>query len=85
MHVQKWDWQGGAGASDRLLVANGVGITSQLTASGNYYVTTDSNGNFSIGNDYTCTSGQQVYLYAVGGNAGAGNNSAAGMLAILGA
>ena len=53
-------------------------------ASGNYHVTTDSNGNFSIGSDYSCTSGQQVYLYVVGGNPGAGSNSAVGMLAILG-
>jgi len=52
----------------------------------NYYVTTDSNGNFSISNDYTCPSAStQVYLYSVGGNPGAGGvNSAAGLLAGLG-
>ena len=48
------------------------------------YVLTDSTGNFSITGDYTCTSGQQVYLYALGGNPGAGTNSAAGLLASLG-
>jgi streptogramin lyase len=48
------------------------------------YVTSDSNGAFSITGDYTCTTGTQVYLYALGGNPGAGSNSAAGLLAILG-
>jgi len=51
----------------------------------NYYVTTDSNGNFTITGDYTCPStASQLYLYAVGGNPGAGTNSAAGLLAALG-
>ena len=52
---------------------------------GNYYATTDSNGDFAITNDYTCPSSKsQVYLYAVGGSAGSGSNSAIGMLAGLG-
>jgi sugar lactone lactonase YvrE len=55
-----------------------------VDANGNYYVTTDSNGNFSISGEYTCTAATQVYLYAVGGNAGSGINSAAGLLAVLG-
>jgi hypothetical protein len=38
--------------------------------SGNYYVLTDANGNFSVGGDYTCTEGQQVYMVAYGGNPG---------------
>jgi hypothetical protein len=50
----------------------------------NYFVTTDSMGNFTVGGDYTCSSGQQVYLYSVGGNPSAGVNSAAGLLAVLG-
>jgi sugar lactone lactonase YvrE len=33
-------------------------------------VTTDGNGNFAVGGDYTCTPGQQVYMVAVGGNPG---------------
>ncbi|HVN92090.1 MAG TPA: NHL repeat-containing protein [Terracidiphilus sp.] len=59
--------------------------TSQ-DGSGNYYVTTDSGGNFSITGDYTCPANAQVYLYSIGGNPGmgAGNNSAAGFLAALG-
>jgi hypothetical protein len=47
------------------------------------YVLTDNGGNFSIP-AYTCTPGTQVYLYTLGGNPGAGTNSAAGLMAILG-
>jgi hypothetical protein len=51
----------------------------------NYYVTTDSQGAFAITGDYTCPStASQLYLYAIGGNPGAGTNSAAGLLAALG-
>ncbi len=50
-----------------------------------YYVTTNATGGFTIKvGDYACTSGQQVYLYSVGGNASFGANSAAGLLAVLG-
>ncbi len=53
------------------------------------YVTTDSNGSFLVTGDYTCTSGQQVYLLALGGNPGglpAGqSNPAAALMAALGA
>lgn len=34
------------------------------------YVTTDANGSFSLGGDYACTAGQQVYMVALGGNPG---------------
>jgi hypothetical protein len=61
-------------------------LNSGEDGNGNYYVTTDVNGNFSITGDYTCTLGQQVYLYALGGNPGlgTGTNPAAGLLAALG-
>jgi len=52
-----------------------------------YYVTTDGRGAFSIGSgDYSCTSGQQVYLYSAGGDprVGGGANSASGLMAVLG-
>lgn len=49
------------------------------------YVTTGSNGEFSMTGDYSCTSGQQLYLYALGGNPGAGTNSAIGLMAALAA
>jgi sugar lactone lactonase YvrE len=54
-------------------------------SSGNYYVTTDSAGSFTIPSGYTCPSASsQVYLLAVGGNPGSGVNNAAGLLAALG-
>jgi streptogramin lyase len=34
------------------------------------YILTDANGSFSISGDYTCTTGQQVYLLSLGGNPG---------------
>ncbi len=49
---------------------------------GNYYVTTASDGGFTITGDYTCPStASPVYIYAIGGNSGSGANSAAGLLA----
>jgi hypothetical protein len=76
------------------LLKNVAGVTaadgnSSNATYGDYYVTSASDGSFSITGDYTsCTSGQQVYLYAVGGNPGLPpptNNTAAGFLAVLGA
>jgi hypothetical protein len=74
------------------LLKNVTGVTTldNTTGSatnGDYYVTSDAYGAFAITGDYTCTAGQQVYLYAIGGNPGlsAGtNNTAAGFLAVLG-
>ena len=67
-------------ASVSLLNAALTGQTDSVGA----YVLTDSNGNFTITGDYTCTGNTQVYVYALGGNAGSGANSAAGLLAALG-
>jgi hypothetical protein len=53
-----------------------------------YYVLTDANGYFQIGGDYTCISGQQVYLLSIGGNPGlpAGQvNPALYLMAAMGA
>jgi len=63
-----------------------TGSNGQTTADnlGNYYVTTDASGNFSVTDDYTCTSGQQIYLLATGGDSGAGANSAISLMAGLG-
>jgi len=50
-----------------------------------YYVTTDSNGAFSISGDYTCDANAQSYLYVLGGNSGGnGANSGIGLMAALG-
>jgi hypothetical protein len=79
--------------------ATGNASTSLLTAAtgnpadtnGNFYVTTDTFGNFSINGAFACTSGQQVYLYSTGGDpqlAGTGvagtPNPAATLLAVVG-
>ena len=67
-------------ASTSLLSAISAGNSDSVGA----YVLTAGDGSFTITGDYTCTSGQQVYLYALGGNPGAGTNSASGLIAILG-
>src|ERR1700678_3172132 len=70
----------GANASLSLLNATTTGLADSIGA----YVTTDAHGSFTITGDYSCTPNAQVYLYALGGNPGAGVNSAAGLLAALG-
>jgi len=71
-----------ANASSSLLSASSTGYSDSVGA---YVLTTAPYGNFSITGDWSCTAGQQLYLYALGGNTGAGNiNSAAGLLAALG-
>jgi hypothetical protein len=70
----------GANASISLLNATTTGLADSIGA----YVTTDDSGSFTITGDYNCTPNTQVYLYALGGNPGAGVNSAAGLLAALG-
>lgn len=67
-------------ASVSLLTAAETGYSDTVGA----YVPTSGSGAFSLTGDYTCTSGQQLYLYTSGGNAGAGANSAATMLAAIG-
>jgi hypothetical protein len=47
------------------------------------YVTTDSNGAFSITGDYACTTGTQVYLLATGGNPGLPGNQTNPNLALM--
>ena len=48
------------------------------------YVLSGADGGFSISGDYVCAPNTQVYLYALGGNPGAGNNPASGLMAVLG-
>jgi sugar lactone lactonase YvrE len=83
------------GAHVYLLAANTTGygqaavslLESALTGASDSigaYVTTGSDGTFKITGDYTCTANTQVYLYALGGDAGSGNNPASGLLALLG-
>jgi hypothetical protein len=69
-------------ASVSLLNSTYTGHSDSLGA----YVLTGSDGSFTISGDYTCTAGQQVYLYALGGDPGLGTgaNAAAGLMAALG-
>ena len=48
------------------------------------YALTGTDGSWSISGAYSCTPNTQVYLYAQGGDPGAGPNSAAGLMAVLG-
>jgi len=70
------------------IAASSANMSASLLTSGagqdtmGYYVTTDSNGNFSITGDYTCPSTwANPYLYAVEGDSGSGTNSAITLLA----
>ena len=63
-----------------LLNAAATGNSDALGA----YVLSNAHGGFTITGDYACTSAQQVYLYALGGDSGLGPNSASGLLATLG-
>ena len=58
-----------------LLNANATGYSDSIGA----YVLSDTGGGFSITGDYSCSASQQVYLLAVGGDAGAGDNPAAAL------
>jgi hypothetical protein len=69
-----------ANASVSLLQVANTGLSDALGA----YVLSDAGGDFSISGDYSCTPGQQVYLYAKGGNPGAGVNASVGLMAVLG-
>jgi hypothetical protein len=84
-----------AGASVYLFAAgtggNGNGSVSLLTTGAgkdtfnNYYVTTASDGTFSIGGDYACSNpSAQTYIYSIGGNSGGGPNPAIGLMAAVG-
>ncbi len=67
-------------ASTSLLTKGKSGVSCNTNATWNgttysafsnaCYVTTDTNGNFALSGDYTCTAGQQVYMVALGGNPG---------------
>jgi sugar lactone lactonase YvrE len=71
-------------ASVSLLAPDSVG--GQTDSIGTY-VTTDSNGAYSLPSSYTCNASQFLYLLALGGNPGLGgsaNNSAIALMAPLG-
>ena len=84
-----------SGAHVYLLAANTNGygnasvslLNSALTGASDTlggFVTTAADGSFTINGMYQCTPKIQVYAYALGGNAGSGDNAALGLLAVLG-
>jgi hypothetical protein len=73
------------GAILQLYAAGSSGYGSAATPLISSVVKTDSSGNFSIGGDFTCTSGSQlIYLTATQGDAGAGNNPNLALMVALG-
>lgn len=85
---------GGYGTSATSLITSGKpGVTCNPSSgmpyaalNGACYVGTDANGNFSLGGDFTCTQGQQVYMVSTGGNPGQSrtvNNTAIVQMAAL--
>lgn len=84
-----------AGAHIYLLAANSTGYgkpsvsllnptSAGASDSVGAYVISHADGSFTIEGDYVCTANTQVYIYALGGDSGSGNNPAAGLLAVLG-
>ena len=71
---------GGAATS----LVNQIPTVTATDATGTY-VLTDSTGNFDLTNDFDCTSGQQLYLLAMGGNPGLGGNATNPALALIAA
>ena len=71
----------GYGAASTSVINSGIGVATDSLGS---YVLTDALGNFTITGDYFCTPNTQVYLYALGGNPGAGTNNSASLMAVLG-
>jgi len=63
-----------------LLDSGATGFSDSVGA----YVPTGTDGSWDITGAYTCTPNSQVYLYALGGDPGAGANSASGLMAVLG-
>jgi streptogramin lyase len=68
--------------SNSLLSATQTGFSDPAT--GTAYVVSDGQGNFSMTGDYLCTSGQQLYIYALGGTAGTQSIANAGLMTVLG-
>ncbi|MES2391941.1 MAG: hypothetical protein V4555_09890 [Acidobacteriota bacterium] len=66
-------------------LSNSLLTTGSGSDSVGEYVLTDANGKFSVSSDYACTAGDQIYLLSLGGKPdGTNNNTAIGLMAILG-
>jgi hypothetical protein len=67
-----------------LITSSATGAVLDSTIGG-YYVLTNGSGDFTVTGDYTCTLNTQVYILALQGEPdGVNNNSAIGMMAVLG-
>lgn len=76
-----------AGSTVNLYVAgtSGYGAGAKSLLDSSVGVNTDSNGRFSIPNNFTCPSGDaQIYVIAKGGNTGSGVNNSAVLMSALG-
>jgi hypothetical protein len=71
-------------ASTSLITTSPLPSGVSVDGNGNGYVTTGAGGNFALSGDYTCTEGTQVYMVAVGGDAGFGANQYIVQMAGLG-
>jgi sugar lactone lactonase YvrE len=67
-------------ASVSLLSAAETGASDSVGA----YVATSTNGTFTLKGDYSCSSGQQLYLYILGGIVNLASNPASGLMAAIG-
>jgi len=67
-------------ASVSLLSAAQTGTSDSVGA----YVLTGSSGTYTMSGDYTCTTGQQLYIYALGGYSGTAANASSGLMAAIG-
>ena len=98
-HIYMYAASTGGYGGNGIAASSSNASTSLLTSatgnpadgSGNFYVTTDINGNFEINGAYACTPNTQVYLYSVGGDpqvngvgTPSGVNLAATMMAVVG-
>jgi hypothetical protein len=75
------------GASVSLYAAANAGYSAASTLLTPIPAITDTTGSFSLTGTYTCTAGQQVYIYVSGGDpsgTGLGSNSAIGLMSVLG-
>ena len=85
-HIYMYAASTGAYGGDGIAASTANVSKSLLTASsgtasdgsGNYYVTTDQQGNFNIKGAFDCTPGTQVYLYSSGGDPQVGGSGVAG-------
>jgi hypothetical protein len=72
------------GSSVYLYAASTTGYGTPSTSLLNTPVKTSANGTFTITGDYSCSSGQQLYIVAIGGNPGGGTNNNSANMAALG-